>query len=596
MSSNITSKSESIQIVYDWYKTNKIVVNRKYQRKLVWTLKEKQAFIDSVYQQFSVPLFLFASSTYQGNECYEIIDGMQRLDSIFSFIECEFPISINGKTGFFDLQTLASTKSQLDKNKLKQKQPILSREDCISIVSYQLPFSFVYFKSEEKIEEIFRRINSYGRQLSEQEIRQAGALGKFPNLVRIIASQIRRDSSQSDMLDLSQMKEISLSNRKLRYGIDINDIFWVKQKIITPQNMRVSRDEELVAYILTYILMSPDFNPSRNYLDKLYRYETGDQEDYFNQAEHEIEKYGFENVTNWFNKVYDELEYVLSKDSRDFRTILFNENKANGLFRSFQVIFIALYELMIIDSMKISDYDGLLKTFDGLGKKHLSEIKSKQWDGEYRKQKVHAIKGIFKPYFEKNKGADVAIDNWVSKLENLLSNSKVENSQYDFKISFFDLKGTETFSTELVSKIIKTLTAMANKCPGDKGYILVGVADSKQDAEKYKTLYSSDYIMFQDFYITGLNPEISKYYKKRDDFLNGIKGIIKKEPIEKGVQDHILSNIRLVNYFDRDILVFEIESMKEPTSYNEKYYQRIINNVEQVSSASSLKALFARFS
>lgn len=595
METNISSKPESIQIVYDWYKSNKLIVNRKYQRKLVWTIEEKQAFIDSIYQQFSVPLFLLAATKHQGKDAFEIIDGMQRLDAIFSFIENEFPININGKAAYFNLETLANTIVAKDEGVLSQKTPILPREDCVSIVTYQLPFSFAYFQEEAKIEEIFRRINSYGRQLSEQEIRQAGALGKFPNLVRVIASQIRRDSSPSDILSLSQMKEISLSNRRLKYGVDITSIFWVKQNIITPKNMRISRDEELVAYILTYILMSPDFNPSRKYLDQLYQYEIDSPDNLYTKAEQEIEKQGFDKIISWFNQVYDQIEYTLKKAPRDFRTILYNDNKASGLFRSFQVIFLAIYELMIIERMKISNHNGLLKVLNGLGNKHLNGIGGEEWNGEYRKQKVQALKGIFKPFFEAVSGSDVAVDNWVSKFENLLSNSKVENSQYDFKISFFDLKDGKTFCKELVGKIVKTLTAMANKGPNEKGYVIVGVADSEQDAKQYKNLYGTDYIVFQGFNISGLNGEISRNFGKRDDFLNRIKTIIKAEPIEGGVQDYILSNLRLINYYDKDILVFEIASRQDPISYGDKYYHRVLSSSEKISSAVSIKALFDKF-
>ena len=39
------------------YKRNEIFVNRKYQRKLVWKLEEKQAFIDTLLRGYPVPLF-----------------------------------------------------------------------------------------------------------------------------------------------------------------------------------------------------------------------------------------------------------------------------------------------------------------------------------------------------------------------------------------------------------------------------------------------------------------------------------------------------------------------------------------------------------
>ncbi len=61
-----------------------LYVNRKYQRKLVWSVKEKQSLIDSIIKKYPIPLILLAETD---NNKYEIIDGMQRLNAIFSFID-----------------------------------------------------------------------------------------------------------------------------------------------------------------------------------------------------------------------------------------------------------------------------------------------------------------------------------------------------------------------------------------------------------------------------------------------------------------------------------------------------------------------------
>ena len=61
---------------YEDYREDRYLVNRRYQRKLVWELQEKQAFIDSLANGFPVPLFLFAKSTYKGTDRNEIFDGM----------------------------------------------------------------------------------------------------------------------------------------------------------------------------------------------------------------------------------------------------------------------------------------------------------------------------------------------------------------------------------------------------------------------------------------------------------------------------------------------------------------------------------------
>ena len=44
MSSIVTPKP--VQSLFDMYLKEQIVVNRRYQRKLVWSLEEKEKFID----------------------------------------------------------------------------------------------------------------------------------------------------------------------------------------------------------------------------------------------------------------------------------------------------------------------------------------------------------------------------------------------------------------------------------------------------------------------------------------------------------------------------------------------------------------------
>ncbi|MBQ1112928.1 DUF262 domain-containing protein [Streptomyces sp. C3-3] len=64
-------------------------MNRRYQRKLVWTVEEKCDLIDSILSDLPIPLILVAEISGEGGTSYELIDGMQRLNAIFSFIENE---------------------------------------------------------------------------------------------------------------------------------------------------------------------------------------------------------------------------------------------------------------------------------------------------------------------------------------------------------------------------------------------------------------------------------------------------------------------------------------------------------------------------
>ena len=49
----VDTKSRTIQSLYSLYAADKLRVNRRYQRKLVWTLEEKQRLIESVLNRFN---------------------------------------------------------------------------------------------------------------------------------------------------------------------------------------------------------------------------------------------------------------------------------------------------------------------------------------------------------------------------------------------------------------------------------------------------------------------------------------------------------------------------------------------------------------
>lgn len=122
-------KGEYILELYKWYKEYKITINRKYQRKLVWTLKEKQEFIDTIIKNYPVPLFLVASRKEnidgKEQECKEIIDGLQRIEAIIAFINNEFKVEIDGTYQYFNRSVYPGNEILLRKHEIYQKNLLL---------------------------------------------------------------------------------------------------------------------------------------------------------------------------------------------------------------------------------------------------------------------------------------------------------------------------------------------------------------------------------------------------------------------------------------------------------------------------------------
>lgn len=130
----LSIKAMTISQIYSLYCSDKLIVNRRYQRKLCWTIEEKRNFLDTIERGFPVPMFLLATNE---NGQYEIIDGMQRLDAICSFISQRYQL----KSGFFNLESMPDT-IEMKRNKvLTQKNPCIDATVCKDIANYPLPVS-----------------------------------------------------------------------------------------------------------------------------------------------------------------------------------------------------------------------------------------------------------------------------------------------------------------------------------------------------------------------------------------------------------------------------------------------------------------------
>ncbi len=567
-------RPETVESVFNHYQNRNLLVNRKYQRKLVWTIEEKEKFIESISYGFPVPLILVALSKYKSDTVYEIIDGMQRLNAIISFIQNEF--HLNGK--FFNLDTLATTKVLKDKHKITQKTPSLSIEECINITSYQLPFSVSSYNEEDKIEEIFRRINSYGKTLSSHELRQAGSLGILPKLIRAISENIRGDISHSDKILLGNMRKISLNNKSLNYGIDLRNVFWFNQEILTQNNIRASRDEELIAHLITAILLDYEINISSTSLDKVYGLNDDDDENI--DIEDKIKRYGgVDFLKNQFESIFLELKTTLSKSDKNFRNLLFKkENKYTN--NSFQVIFLVFHKLLVKKELKINDYTKLNKELDGLGDKlitpHSDEIRHRS----ARKRCIESICGVIEKHFSKRDETDPVLSNGVIKLESLLAGSKTENTSYDYKQGIYQMDDS---NKDIKEKVLKTLCSFVNAGRNSVGYVILGVADNKNQSEQHKLFYSSTSKVFENFHITGVDDESKKHCKNLDEYRTKLEQFIKTSDIQPEFYKHqILKNIDLFTYYDKSVIILKITSTTDPLKLNGKFYHRQGTSTEEI--------------
>jgi len=132
-----------------------------------------------------------------GSGKYEIIDGMQRLNAICGFIENLF--AFNGR--YFNLKEFPFAQQVADDKVFKFEKIFdkLDRKECADIVDYQFAVTIYTAMDESDITEVFGRINSGGKHLSNQERRQAGVTTSFAEVVRTIAMQLRGDDTRKTL-------------------------------------------------------------------------------------------------------------------------------------------------------------------------------------------------------------------------------------------------------------------------------------------------------------------------------------------------------------------------------------------------------------
>lgn len=143
-------------------------LNPPYQRRSVWTKKDREYFIDTVLHDYPSPaVFVHKTTDDNGSSTYHIVDGKQRLETIIAFSKGKFRVPqtfgderLNGKL-FADLDS-----------EFKQ-----------AFWNYSISVEFLPNVDESFLNNVFERINRNSRKLTDQELRHAKFDGWFITFV-----------------------------------------------------------------------------------------------------------------------------------------------------------------------------------------------------------------------------------------------------------------------------------------------------------------------------------------------------------------------------------------------------------------------------
>lgn len=569
---SITPRGMSVQEAYRLFRDDRLIVNRKYQRKLVWTLGEKQALIDSLIKDYPIPLILLADASVAGSAYYEIMDGMQRLNAIFSFIDNAFKVG----NRYFDINEFSRAKQAAEAGVFipasREENEFLNPSICADILDYQLAVTIFPIETEAQVTDVFGRINSGGRQLSAQEKRQAGMVDDFSMLIRELASEIRGDSSLN-RLPLSEMPEISIDSTRtdMGYALKAEEIFWCKQGILWIQQLRDSEDEEMIADICASIVLAEPIARSKEYFDKMY----DENESEYERVHREFYRYGKDRLYQEVKvtlSVLKEVIEVVNNNPNALRGIV-NPGSRNPIKSSFFAIFMAFHRLVIVEGKTPVEYNKIMDSLHNLQKSMISTAKFSTTAD--RTKNVDKTTGLIQRFFVQKDppmlrhGAGLALD-----MENSLRRSKIETSRYECKQGIVDLSTARKLDKNLPEKIVETICGIANVGPYTDGFIFIGVADTKADAERIANLDCITPINVGTRYVVGLEREMHLLSMSQEQYLEKIMGHIRASNLSEPLRSQILSQVDYVDYKGMSVLRIRVPVQEQLSFVGEKVFIR----------------------
>jgi uncharacterized protein with ParB-like and HNH nuclease domain len=170
----ISQVTPTVSLVFDRVNYKEIDLQPEFQRgDRIWPDKDKARLIESVLLRLPLPVFYFAERPNSDPDTdndfdWVVIDGLQRITALVGFMKGDFFLK--------DLKLLPKYNGLVYKD--------LPRKEQRKIREYQIHGHLIQISqdSDEMIRELFHRINTYGKNLSFQEIRSAlypGSANRF---------------------------------------------------------------------------------------------------------------------------------------------------------------------------------------------------------------------------------------------------------------------------------------------------------------------------------------------------------------------------------------------------------------------------------
>ncbi|MEJ5034376.1 DUF262 domain-containing protein [Acinetobacter sp. MYb177] len=159
--------AQDLSWFYDLYNRNLLNLEPPYQRRSVWTSKDRKYFLNTVLNNYPCPpIFLHKNTDENGKAIYNVIDGKQRLLTIFEFISNKIRLDDS------------YSNDRLDNKRWMDISDSKIRAD---FWDYSFSVEQLDFNDDDTVivNDIFDRLNRNSKKLNSQELRHAKYSGWF---------------------------------------------------------------------------------------------------------------------------------------------------------------------------------------------------------------------------------------------------------------------------------------------------------------------------------------------------------------------------------------------------------------------------------
>ncbi|MEZ8323174.1 DUF262 domain-containing protein [Vibrio cyclitrophicus] len=220
----LSQRMYSVRDIKRLLDNGELSIQPKYQRRRTdWPTTAKTALLDTILNNFPIPpIYLRDYIDENGKRKKEIIDGQQRISTIFEYYTDEYALA----------------KNIFDEEFYGLKYSDLPYEEQILIEDFEVSFISIRGASDADIISIFSRLNSYSAPLNPQEKLNSLYTGELKTLIYELASEY--------------------------------NTFWTDFKIISSSSIARMNDAKLVSQIMNAILNGITTEKSPN-LEKMYK-------------------------------------------------------------------------------------------------------------------------------------------------------------------------------------------------------------------------------------------------------------------------------------------------------------------------------------